>query len=87
MHALHPNGPEWIVNKSSLSTHNQTHAHSLSLPCLNTNLSQNHDTVYKREKGEPRVTFIHRTKTKISYMSCVPKHDISSHFQHIPGRG
>ena len=57
MHALHPNGPEWIVNKSSVSTHNQTHALSLSLPCLNTNLSQNHDTVYKREKGEPRVTF------------------------------
>ena len=57
MHALHPDGPEWIVNKSSVSTHNQTHALSLSLPCLNTNLSQNHDTVYKREKGEPRVTF------------------------------
>ena len=29
----------------------------------------------------------HWTKTKISYMFCVPKHDISSHFLHIPGRG
>ena len=29
----------------------------------------------------------HWTKTKISYMSCVPKHDISSHFLHISGRG
>ena len=29
----------------------------------------------------------HWTKSKISYMSCIPKHDISSHFLHISGRG
>ena len=29
----------------------------------------------------------HWTKTKISYMSCLPKHDILSHFLRISGRG